>query len=196
MLGCSIDALDGGHTRHYEIDWNGHPFGYGDALKLWRNSADYREQFLDLLRDCPFRAYRWETPPVTIGTLSRRFEFVLIDDPQLARPADDATFADHYDKGDSLHGIVSFPNLGGDAMMVVPSPHGEPQAYAHIGAFVHHAPETQQHALWQVTAATMQSRIGDEPTWLSTAGDGVAWLHLRLDSYPKYYRFRPYTRYP
>ena len=33
------------------------------------------------------------------------------------------------------------------------------------------------------------------PTWVSTAGGGVAWLHVRLDSAPKYYTHRPYTRF-
>jgi len=38
----------------------------------------------------------------------------------------------------------------------------------------------------------MQKQISDRPTWLSTAGLGVYWLHLRLDSRPKYYRYQPY----
>jgi hypothetical protein len=29
--------------------------------------------------------------------------------------------------------------------------------------------------------------------WLSTSGLGVAWLHIRLDSTPKYYQHQPYT---
>ncbi len=34
--------------------------------------------------------------------------------------------------------------------------------------------------------------ISDRPIWLSTAGGGVAWLHVRLDSTPKYYGYAPY----
>lgn len=30
------------------------------------------------------------------------------------------------------------------------------------------------------------------PFWLSTAGMGVSWLHVRLDERPKYYRFQEY----
>ena len=33
---------------------------------------------------------------------------------------------------------------------------------------------------------------GAMPTWLSTAGMGVSWLHVRLDSQPKYYGFAAY----
>ena len=32
----------------------------------------------------------------------------------------------------------------------------------------------------------VEARIDDRPLWLSTAGDGVAWLHVRLDQRPKY----------
>ena len=41
----------------------------------------------------------------------------------------------------------------------------------------------------------MLPKRGDAPTWVSTAGGGVAWLHVRLDSAPKYYTHRPYTRF-
>ena len=97
-----------------------------------------------------------------------------------------------FDQGDSPAGVVSFPNLGGDATLVVPSPHGPPEAYVHLASFVHNAPEAQQHALLQVTADVVLSRLDTAPLWLSTAGGGVAWLHVRLDSYPKYYAYRPY----
>jgi hypothetical protein len=51
----------------------------------------------------------------------------------------------------------------------------------------------QVRALWRATAETLLDRISDTPTWLSTAGLGVIWLHLRLDSRPKYYSHRPYA---
>ena len=38
----------------------------------------------------------------------------------------------------------------------------------------------------------MSQTVNDKPTWLSTAGMGVAWLHVRLDQRPKYYAHRPY----
>jgi hypothetical protein len=48
-------------------------------------------------------------------------------------------------------------------------------------------------AVWATAARLVRENLGDTPRWLSTAGLGVPWLHLRLDSYPKYYRYRPYT---
>ena len=60
----------------------------------------------------------------------------------------------------------------------------------------HHTGQTKEQvrALWRVTAQEMLRSIGERPVWLSTAGGGVAWLHIRLDSRPKYYSFEPYRR--
>ena len=38
-------------------------------------------------------------------------------------------------------------------------------------------------------------RIGPLPVWLSTAGGGVDWLHMRLDERPKYYRHLPWRNW-
>jgi len=76
--------------------------------------------------------------------------------------------------------------------MVVPCPKGPIAAYGHIGAFVRQAPEPQRHALWELVGAAMQRRLGTKPVWLSTAGAGVSWLHMRLDDRPKYYGYAPY----
>jgi hypothetical protein len=35
-------------------------------------------------------------------------------------------------------------------------------------------------------------RHGPRPLWLSTAGGGVDWVHMRLDDQPKYYRHLPW----
>src|SRR5262249_10126724 len=119
------------------------------------------------------------------------FEFVLLDAPGLARKPEPEAFAEHF--GDaSQPGVVEFPNLGKDAVMVVPCPVGPPSAYGHLAAFVREAPEAQKHALWELVGAAMVRRLGAAPVWLSTAGAGVAWLHVRLDDRPKYYGHRPY----
>ena len=78
--------------------------------------------------------------------------------------------------------------------MVVPRPIAEPSAYGHLAAFVRGAPEAQRHALWQMVGESMARRIGAKPVWLSTAGAGVSWLHVRLDDRPKYYGFGPYRQ--
>ena len=36
----------------------------------------------------------------------------------------------------------------------------------------------------------------DVPVWTSTSGLGVYWLHVRLDSRPKYYQHQPFKKWP
>jgi hypothetical protein len=87
-------------------------------------------------------------------------------------------------------------NLGGDAILIVPCPVAEPSAYGHLAAFVRLAPERQRQALWQSVGEAMARRVGARPVWLSTAGAGVSWLHVRLDDRPKYYGYGPYRQHP
>jgi hypothetical protein len=196
MLTSTIDTLDEDHVHLYQPRWEQDAFCYEEVLDLWRRSEDFREQFLVLLRECPFHAFRWEMPPVTIATAGQKFEFIVRDDPLLQRPADEATFADHFDSADSPDGVASFDNLSGDALLVAPTPRGELSAYSHLAAFIHHGPDWQQHAVLRRVGELMRKQLSDQPIWLSTAGDGVAWLHIRLDTYPKYYSYRPYARLP
>ena len=55
---------------------------------------------------------------------------------------------------------------------------------------------SQQHELWALVAQSLRKRArghdARQPTWLSTEGSGVPWLHVRLDDRPKYYHHAPY----
>ena len=173
------------------IDENSTPMTFEAVLGRWQRDAGFRAFFNDLLADSPFTAFKWETPPITAATANRPFEFVMLDSPGLARASDTVAFAEHFDS-EAPGGVVAFANLGGDAQLVVPCPMGSHAAYGHIGAFVRLAPEAQQQALWSRVGTAMQRRLGAEPVWLSTAGGGVSWLHVRLDDRPKYYGYAPY----
>ena len=109
------------------------------------------------------------------------------------RRTENKAFEDYF-TDDTDQGIVSFANLSGDATLIVPSPRTDIDAYGHFAAFVRQAPSSQIDALWRVIGTTVKSMIGDAPMWLSTAGGGVAWLHIRLDTYPKYYSYSPYRQ--
>lgn len=66
--------------------------------------------------------------------------------------------------------------------------------YPHLSAFVRRAPAARVDALWTAVGEGVQqwleSRRGR--LWVSTAGLGVYWLHIRLDSRPKYVKWGPY----
>ena len=169
------------------------PVSFADVLRAWQDDAGFRSLFNALLADAPFTAFRWETPAVTAATVTRPFECVLLDRPGLASRPEPEAFAEHF--AGAEEGVVSFANLGGDAVLVVPCPVAAPSAYGHLAAFVRLAPEGQRHALWRSVGEAMARRVGAKPVWLSTAGAGVSWLHVRLDDRPKYYGYGPYRRY-
>jgi hypothetical protein len=187
------EDLIGIRGLRFTIDRGSEPATFADVVSGWREDVSFRSLFNALLADAPFSAFRCETPPVTRATVTRPFEFVLLDSPCLARRPDPEAFAEHF-AGATESGVVEFPNLGGDAIMIVPCPRSSNSAYVHLAAFVREAPESQRHALWQTVGEAMARRIGTRPVWLSTAGAGVFWLHVRLDNRPKYYGFGPYRQ--
>ena len=172
----------------------GSPLSCGAVLRLWQGDEGFRRFFTEVVLDSGFEAFFWETPPVTLSTLRRPFEFVVVDGGALARlRPDPQPFSKHF-AARPWPEVLSFPNLGGDATLIVPAPVSpDHSCYTHLGNFLRAAPAGQVDRFWQVVGETMQERVSASPLWLSTAGMGVSWLHLRLDSRPKYYRHRPYA---
>ena len=72
--------------------------------------------------------------------------------------------------------------------------------YSDFASFVRGAPPNQQLSLWGEVGKQVQHRLTmsapDSPLWLSTEGSGVPWLHIRLDSRPKYTKHASYRRVP
>jgi hypothetical protein len=191
MWSFPSEQMPDNRGMRFTVELDSEPANFVDVVRAWTADASFRSLFNAELEDVPFTAFRWETPPVTGTSATRLFEFVVLDSPGLARHPDPEAFAEHFGAA-SDEGVVVFPNLGGDAIMVVPCPLTSTSAYGHLAAFVREAPETQQHALWRSVGEAMVRRLGAKPVWLSTAGGGVSWLHVRLDDRPKYYGYGPY----
>ena len=196
MWSCTRESLNDGRVERVVPLRDDSPIRYSRVLEYWQDDATFRSFFSSVLSDSRFSAYRWETLPITKKTADRAFEFVLLDAPALDRPPDDRAFEQYYCTSPGRPTVVTFPNLGNDAVLVVPCPLAKGDRYAHLAAFVRSAPVAQQHELWGAVGAAMRARIGQSPVWLSTAGMGVPWLHVRLDSSPKYYGFSQYRASP
>jgi hypothetical protein len=177
--------------RKYRLFEGDAPLPFRRFFERLASDEAFADWFCCTLAEFEGAAFYWELPPLTAATLDRDAEFVLIEAPTLARFAPErAPFAEHFRRARG-EDVIVFPNLGGDAIMVVPCPRGPDEHYPHLAAFLRGADKQQLRALWRVTAQEMLRRVGTRPTWLSTAGGGVAWLHVRLDSRPKYYCHDP-----
>ncbi len=195
MFDAIIEIVEPGHITKYSLVSDGLPLSYTRVLDLWAQDTPFRSYFSDLISQSDFSAYRWETPALTHSTSGQPFEFVLIDTPEfVARATDQTTYSSYFSNDNEKHGIVAFANLSGDSTLVVPSPRTTSDAYGHLSSFVRLAPSEQRDALWRVIGKTVTSKISEAPIWLNTAGGGVAWLHVRIDSRPKYYRHKPYKK--
>ncbi len=162
---------------------------YADFLSALAMEPSFRELIREELRGAPFVAFRWETPPLADTNMDQPFECLLHDSPDLNVRADPTDFETYFQPNVD---VVCFDNLGSDALLIVPCPISTSANYSHIGSFHRSAPVSQQHAFWIAVAHSMMERIGSLPLWLSTAGGGVDWLHMRLDERPKYYRHIPW----
>lgn len=190
---CTIEEAMAGRAQVHAIACDGAPLSWGDALAALRTDAGFHDYLGSLVAASRFRALRWETPPVTAATLGRPFAFVLVDDPWLDTDPEPGVFGPYFDAVPAATSVLALPNLGGDAQLVVPRGIAPPRVYAHFAAFLRGAPEPQVHALWRCVGETAASLLSARRLWISTAGGGVAWLHVRLENRPKYYAYWPYA---
>ena len=165
---------------------------FRELFSLLEHDPGFADWYTRILAGCAFPAFFWEHPAFSTERFDQEAEFVLIEAPSLAgldpEPAPfESRFASEPDAD-----VIAFPNLGGDALLIVPCPVGPLEAYPHLAAFLRHAPVSQVRSLWRQAAVAVRENLGRDRRWLSTAGLGVSWLHLRLDSSPKYYQFGPY----
>ena len=194
MWGRQVEELDQGRTLHTRIVQHGRPLSFSAAIELLHINQAFRTFLVSVLTDCPFKGYFWEAPPVSRDTLDRPFEFVQLDGPVLCSLTPDPSSFDNQFRSVAEADVVSFANLSADAWLVVPCPIVEAAAYPHLASFLRLAPEHQIDALWSRLGVdfAQQLALHSNRLWLSTAGTGVPWLHIRLDSRPKYYQFNAY----
>lgn len=181
------------HGTRYLLALGDAPLPWAQATDMLAGDAAFREDLTAILAASEYAAYRWETPPVTTARSSRAFEFVLVNSPGLAPHPEPEAFSSHFAVAPADEDVLAIPNLGRTATLVVPRPLADANTYCHLARFVRGAPMAQVHHLWQRVAQVVQADLSARPLWLSTAGGGVSWLHVRIEGVPKYYRHRPYA---
>eukprot|EP01038_Epipyxis_sp_PR26KG_P013012 gene13012-17444_t len=148
----------------------------------------------------------WECRPVTFNTIKyENFEFVILPSTSLALRRVDISYFQQYFTTSEPDSIITFTNLGGDAQLIVPCPHpssksNPPQYMTHLQSFIRESSPRQKRNLWMMIGSTVIQKLiqlhenekSDQKLFISTSGLGVSWLHVRLDSIPKYYNWMEY----
>lgn len=187
----TAEAEDVPNGRRFNISCDDQPLPFRSYFNLLESNEEFASWYTELLREAGYEAFFWEHPPVRESTADQATEFVLLESAALAGLRPDPRAFDSYFGADNE--IVSFRSLGGDALLIAPSPCEPPAVCAHLAVFLRQAPNASVTSLWRETGKLMRESLGENNTWLSTSGLGVSWLHIRLDSYPKYYQHRAYA---
>lgn len=159
----------------------------------------------DILKDSQFKAFFWEFAPVVpIEAKDTAVSFAITQSKQLEKIEQNSRpFKKHISKARELDvDVAVFKSLGGDAELIIPAPSANDEMlgyYSHIAGFVRNGKETEIFSLFRVLGNKLNERFIDKekmrsakPLWISTSGLGVYFLHLRLDSRPKYYVHKPF----
>lgn len=179
--------LDEWTTQVHVVDDTKRRCTWDELIAAWRTPS-FADAFTALIGSSPSQAVRWECPPLNAASRAMACEFVVLDDPKIDRPSNRQPF-DAYLNGQPT---ATFANLGRDAILVIPGDVDPAADYAHLASFARTGRSDQHSAFWAAVADALDDRLSRSPVWLSTAGDGVAWLHVRLDDTPKYYHHPPY----
>lgn len=193
---ADLSSLPGDGVR-IGISDGGRPASVQSVLNALQTDPTVGSWFGACLAALPWRAFYWECPALTPAALSDPFECVALEAPSLmGLTAEPQAFRAHLDAAPPGSLVAVFPTLGGDAVLVAPTEADEGGGYPHLAAFLRAAPQAQIAAFFSALASEARRSCRQGPAWVSTAGDGVAWLHGRVDTWPKYYRYAPYRAAP
>jgi len=160
---------------------------YGEVLEIMsKHPLEFNEFMKDAIKD--YDTIFWECIPITYNTLNRKFQFVIIDSPQLKYVQfDETAFLKYFKNNNNL--AVQFPNINGDAWLISPRP-VSCKDFSSLARFIRNASTEYISSFWSCVSNTLKSKLlsnRDKKYWLSTSGLGISCLHVRIDDYPKYY---------
>ena len=207
MISIELVTIESSETvKKFRVRYGGEHLSFQKVLGLLAAGDANMIGIMNSAITNTFEAVFWECVPITSTTLDTRpFEFVIVNAPRLTGvTVDPDSFADKFIAADPAckdhNSVIRFKNLGGDSTLVVPCPSPDKSSLGsmvHMAAFLRSAPKQQVENLWKLvgrTAAEALQDAGGQRRWLSTSGLGVYWLHVRIDSSPKYYNYQPYKQ--
>lgn len=196
----------------YKFQKNGAPLKYGEALDMLMRGDDTLASMLTgIISSFPSTAVFWECISVTPQSVGVTvFEFVLLPAAKLAsitpdiEPFKEKCMSHSSENADDSMAV--FYNLNKDALLVVPCPSEKshyidsPAYMAHLATFIRGESSVRTAEFWKTVASAMIQTLKqsveesdrNKRFWLSTSGLGVSWLHVRIDTRPKYYNWEEY----
>jgi len=175
---------------------DGIALSYRLVIDLLMKDAYFRLFFNKMLADVPYEGYFWEMPALTLRTLESDFECVCVESAAFNHLiADASSFARYFSGLPEGRLCAVFNNLGLDAVLISPSKASGNTRCAHLAHFSRFASSVYRDQLWLQLGETLMEKMSDQPLWVSTSGLGVPWLHIRIDTSPKYYAHTPYKAY-
>jgi hypothetical protein len=176
----------------YEIYQSNQPLSFRAVFQLWQSSPEFVLFYTTTLKDSGFPAFCWEHPALRSSYLDLPYECIVQRSRLLEQlSVDEHTFQKYIHTTDL---VVDFQNLGNDARLVVPTKQSKANTYNHLGRFIQLGSSAQIAAVFeQVGKVVLEELNHKQVIWLNTAGLGVIWLHIRLDTYPKYYKTDDYS---
>jgi hypothetical protein len=183
-------------TFLFRVEENGAAVSWKGFAQLLAGNAQFQDEMTSAIVETDFAAVFFETRP----TVSERFEFIVADAPQLERAASYTQMEQFSAQMEANKGAVasSFFNLGRDAVLIVPNPDKrleDEASYRHLANFCRIPLVDLTRGFWSKVGKVMLEQLESEPgrpLWLSTSGLGVYYLHMRVDTVPKYYTFAPF----
>ncbi len=157
----------------------------GKARNLLSKNKTFRSTCTRILQSVSYPDYVWYLCKIEKGYETNPFKFI-VKQTVLDCKEDPKTFdAVNFDKSMNI-----IPNLSKNALLLVPKylQKSRNGCYTSIAKFMRYGPPSQVDDFWKILAEILTYKID---AWISTHGHGVCYLHLRIDSQPKYLEWVP-----
>ena len=133
------------------------------------------------------KPFIWRTSCLTKG-LSEFYREELIEDRRLKGLKQNyEPFIEKFDLTSKKKHCVAKPNLGKDSILVVPTLE-KSKEFTNLFFFIKNASLEKQKAFWKQVAKEVKKRLKThDRIWVNSPNLGVHYLHVRIDTKPKYY---------
>lgn len=137
------------------------------------------------IRDLPFKAIYFESPPINKDTFDKPFFWVAVNAYFPYQKADPLRFMEYFDTDRK---VASFKDLTGTILLISPVPETHYKKFLHLKQYIKYGSTESKNNFWTTIAndAYYLILIGNT-IYLKTHGHGVPYIHFRLQLTPKYY---------